>query len=140
MFEAKGDILAEENIYLSALSPASRTGVLQADGSAAGGPLVLGGLEYERGLGVAGSTELLYRLTQDFARLEAWAGLDSASPDGRASFQVYTDGELAFASGPMDCVSPGDTVNARRPIGVRVALTKRNSSAICTHLTSSGNP
>lgn len=77
---------------------------------------------YERGLGVAGSTELVYRLTEDFARFEAWVGLDSASPAGRASFEVYTDGELAFASGPMQYAAQADTVNATRPVGVKVAL------------------
>ncbi|MBU0617017.1 MAG: NPCBM/NEW2 domain-containing protein, partial [Planctomycetes bacterium] len=109
--------------YLSTLTPSSATSTPHADRNAVGGELDLGGLVYERGLGVAGTTELVYRLPERFARFEAWVGLDSASPEGRASFQVYTDGELAFNSGPMGYAAQGDTVNAGRPVGVKVALT-----------------
>ena len=122
MSEFESNTPPGKQVYLSTLTPTSRTSTLQTDRNAAGGELDLGGLVFPRGLGVTGTTELVYRLTEDFARFEAWVGPDSASPAGRVSFQVYTDGELGFDSGPMEHAAQGDTVNAGRPVGVKVAL------------------
>ena len=122
MSELESNTLPGRPIYLSTLTPTSRTSTPQTDRNAAGGALDLGGLAFQRGLGVRGTAELAYRLAENFTRFEAWAGLDSASPRGRASFEVFTDGELGFDSGPMEHVTQGDTVNAGRPVGVKVAL------------------
>ncbi len=122
MSELESNTPTGKPLYLSTLTPSSATSTPHADRNGAGGELDLGGLAFQRGLGVTGTTELVYRLTENFARFEAWVGPDSASPEGRVSFQVYTDGELGFDSGPMEHVTQGDTVNAGRPIGVKVAL------------------
>jgi len=99
-------------------------GGLKADRNAAGGELNIGGLVYQRGVGVRANSELIYKLTDDYERFEAWVGLDSASPEGGAVFRVHTDGEQAFDSGRLDHVAQGDTVNANRPVGVKIPLTR----------------
>ncbi len=109
-------------VYLGTIRPDSQAGELEADRNAAGGELNIGGLVYQRGVGTRTSSELVYKLTDDCERFEAWVGLDSASARGSAVFQVHTDGELAFDSGRLDYVAQGETVNANRPVGVKVPL------------------
>jgi hypothetical protein len=106
-------------IYLSDLEPAEYRHVpylevgwpLARDRNVLGGPLVVGGKRYLKGLGMHAAGRVSYRLDGKYQRFEAAVAIDDAA-DGRGSvtFGVYVlrDGKLseAYKSG---IVRGGDT-------------------------------
>ncbi|QDV33614.1 NPCBM/NEW2 domain-containing protein [Tautonia plasticadhaerens] len=72
------------------------------NGSVIGGPLVVGGRTYVRGLGTQSRSLLAYRLGPDDRRFQARVAMDDAAgPRGNVVFRVLVDGEERFASPPM---------------------------------------
>lgn len=66
----------------------------QRDRAAKGGPLVLGGVEHRKGLGVRAHSSLTYALDGGFRRFQAVVGLDAASGGlGAVQAEVYVDGK-----------------------------------------------
>jgi len=64
-----------------------------------GGPLVLSGTSYKKGLALHCRTEMVYRLPDRFSRLLATAGIDDAvRPGGKARLIVRGDGNLLLDS------------------------------------------
>ncbi len=86
----------------------------------ANGPIVLGGVEYARGVGVHSRTELVYELDGSFAQFISTIGIDDAvRPLGSVEFKVLGDGETLYQSGPLT----GN--DAPRPIDVPISGVKR---------------
>jgi hypothetical protein len=68
----------------------------QRDRSAKGGPLVLGGVEHRKGLGVRAHSSLTYALDGAFKRFQAVVGLDAAGASlGAVVAEVFVDGKSA---------------------------------------------
>lgn len=68
----------------------------QADRSAKGGKLVLGGVEHRKGLGVRAHSSLAWPIDGGFKRFQAVAGLDAAAVHlGFVTMQVWLDGRKA---------------------------------------------
>ena len=117
---------AEETLYVSALDLSKVRqgwGQAQADKSVLGGPLVIAGQKFARGVGTHASGQIAIQLHGEAERFCARVGLDdtAAGSPGRAVFRVLLDGREAWNSGPME---PGQ---AAQPVevnlhGVRVLV------------------
>ena len=72
------------------------------DTNVAGGPIILGGRSFDRGLGMHSLTELRFDLSGDYESLAATIGIDDAvRPRGSVVFRVTGDGETLFDSGTV---------------------------------------
>lgn len=115
--------LSDRFVYLADLEPAK---VVQAgtfdvvfpyrrNGSAAGGPIRLGGAAYVRGLGLHSRCELVYDLGAKFATFVARAGIDAAGGKrGNAALKILGDGK--------DLIKPLSLVGGAEPVEVRCSL------------------
>jgi len=98
--------LLPDRLWLSTLEPASATvgyATLQRDKSISGGPLTLGGSQYEHGLGTHANSDIAYDLHQRFGQFNALVGVDDDAGKGRGSveFIVLGDGKPLWKSGIM---------------------------------------
>jgi alpha-galactosidase len=76
-----------------------------------GGPLSLRGAAYERGLGVHAPSRLAYELGGGCTSFSADVGVDDETGgNGSVSFEVWTDGALAWTSGVLSGTSPAEHV------------------------------
>lgn len=77
-----------------------------------GAPISVGGTVFERGLGMAAPTKLLYRLGGACTRFRATAGLDDMTA-GRGSvvFHVFADGEALFTSEVLTAGTAAATID-----------------------------
>ena len=92
------------------------------DGCVAGGPIVLEGRTYERGVGTGTRTEMTYRLGGAYTHFYATVGVDdSAGPRGHVVFAVLADGKELFRSPVMTGASP--SVRVAVPLGNAEAIT-----------------
>ncbi|MDP6959224.1 MAG: NPCBM/NEW2 domain-containing protein, partial [Planctomycetota bacterium] len=66
------------------------------DQSAAGSPLVINGVEFQKGIGVRAYSSLRYDLENPFRRFQASIGIDDALPGGDVQFEVWIDDKVAF--------------------------------------------
>ncbi len=102
-------------IYLSDMAEVSSQqdwGTLQKDTSVEGNPIVLQGVDYEKGLGTHANSEIIYDLGGDFCRLVSDVGVDDETGDfGSITFEVWADGVNVYDSGPMTGTSPTQTVD-----------------------------
>jgi alpha-galactosidase len=74
-----------------------------------GKPLSLRGKTYEKGLGVAPGSRLIYRLAKKCARFTAVIGVDDeVQGQGSVVFQVWADGERLYPSGALETVTGKD--------------------------------
>lgn len=90
----------------------------RADRDVLGKPLVLGGVEFARGLGVAAGTRLTFELDGKYRRFKAAAGVcDSAAPGGRTAFKVLVDGKEVFSADPLP-------TRGAKPVPVDVSVEK----------------
>jgi NPCBM/NEW2 domain len=90
-------------------------------------PLKLGGVEFKRGLGVAASCRLVYKLKGDFKKFKARIGIcDATAAGGKTSFAVIVDGKQVFSTGkkPM--------TRGEGPRMVEVSLTGARTIEILT--------
>ena len=111
-FVARGPKPPRPDVYLSDLKPLRATvgwgGRPQMDRSIQGGPLLIGGNKYGRGVGVHAISEIDYDLKPDFRRFVAIAGVDDEMkdyPQASVVFEVWLDGRPAARSILM---RPGD--------------------------------
>jgi hypothetical protein len=89
----------ERLVYLSSLDPAGvrqtpffdEAFPWQRDRAVGGGPIRLGGVAYEKGLGLHARCELLYHLGGAYRWLTATAGIDDAVRMGAAELSVLAD-------------------------------------------------
>ena len=62
--------------------------------------MTINGRAYEKGLGVAGDSAIVYDLGGDYEKLFAHVGIDDVAEDGGSvTFEVWADGKRIFASG-----------------------------------------
>jgi hypothetical protein len=100
--------VGESSVYLSDLEAASYRHVpyldvewpYERDRNVTGGPLVVGGKRFLKGVGMHSASRLTYRLDKKYARFDAAVAIDDVA-DGRGSvtFGVYLlrDGKLTEA-------------------------------------------
>jgi hypothetical protein len=79
-------------------------------------PIKLSGATFDKGLGCAANTVLLYDLQGSFDRFVAVCGVDGAAvrrtnPPPSVFFTAFADGKLCFESGPMFASTPPCKVN-----------------------------
>jgi hypothetical protein len=82
--------------------------------NSAGGPLMVAGRSYKRGLGTQATSEIMYALSGKCEIFRSRVGIDDASL-GSAVFQVFADGVKVWDSG---VVKAGDTAKATGPINL----------------------
>ena len=73
-----------------------------------GKTMALNGRVYEKGLGVAGDSEVVYNLAGDYSRFFSHVGIDdSVGDDAAVTFQVWADGRKVYDSGRMSGATAG---------------------------------
>jgi len=106
--------------YLSDMSPLSQTiqGRIhrpwpwRRDRTVAMRPLRVGGIEFEKGLGVHSRTRIRFDVSQSYDRFVSTIGLDdSVAPRGSVVFQVLGDDEVILDSGLMSGEDPPGLVS-----------------------------
>jgi hypothetical protein len=115
-------------VYLSDLEPAGYRHVpyltiewpYQRDRNVGGGPLMVGGRRYAKGLGMHSASRLTYRLESQYQRFEAAVAVDdSAGKKGSVTFGVYVLRRGAWKEAFTSGVLRGG--EAPRPVSVDVA-------------------
>ena len=92
-FEWKSDLPTSKTSSL-----ASTWYQLRSDEGFYGGPLLLDGHSYEKGLALHSWTKLSYRLTREFERFAATAGIDDRyRADGNVTLTISGDGKLLLS-------------------------------------------
>lgn len=82
------------------------------DETVSGGPLMLGGKRFERGLGVHSKTTLVYQIDAAFERLVATVGIDDAyRPRGSVVFRIIGDGRTLLDTGTITGADEPRTIN-----------------------------
>ena len=90
--------------------------IYQRDRSFEGKPLAIGSRSFEKGLGWAANTVLIYNLDQRYERFQSTVGVDlevagAVNPPASVFFTAFVDGRLAFESGAMRADTPAREVN-----------------------------
>jgi hypothetical protein len=85
----------------------------QRDTNVTGGPIILNGRSYSKGLGVHAYTALTYKLDGDFERLIAMIGIDESAENGSVIFRVKNGDRTLFESKLITAPEP-------RPISVDI--------------------
>lgn len=103
-----------------------REGIPSRDTSFTGGALRLAGQSYQRGVGTAVGSEIVYHLGGKYRRFTAWVGLDDATPsaDSEGRFLVFLDDVRVFNSGLMRRDDP--------PQGIELPVTGINELRLVT--------
>ena len=88
----------------------------QRDRSFGGRRLTVGSGNFDKGLGCAANTVLIYNLEGQYERFESRVGVDhevasTTNPIASVFFTAFVDGRLAFESGPMRADTPAQDVN-----------------------------
>ena len=103
-------VRSDRVVYLSDLEPVTidHRSIYDAswppkmDRSVTGGPMVIAGREFDRGVGAHAPTTLTYDLGGAYDSFVSMIGIDDAAgPRGRAVFRVICDGRVAFESSPI---------------------------------------
>jgi alpha-galactosidase len=89
------------SVDLSDLTPKRQTGRVVSNASAMGGQLNPGRERFQRGLGMHADSEVVYDVSGQDGRFEAWVGPNRWALDCTVAIRVYTDGQLAFDSGDV---------------------------------------
>ncbi len=97
-------------------------GTPQTNHAVTGGPLVIAGRAFERGVGTHARSALRLDLGGRAERFQAWVGVDDAAGNARASlrFRVLADGAPLFDSGVMRWHQPARRVDV--PLAGRTNL------------------
>jgi YVTN family beta-propeller protein len=133
---------AGDRVYLSDLTwesetngygPAERDTSNGEDAAGDGNPITLDGVVYEKGVGVHAFSEIVVRLDGAYTRFRADVGLDDERDGlcGEVSFQVDVDGVVGFTSGPMDDVSPTQSIDLDVSGGTLLTLSVFDEGATC---------
>jgi hypothetical protein len=97
-------------VYVSALTPTeeqshgalSKPWPWRKDRNVSGGPMVIDGRSFSRGIGVRSRTALSYALDTTFEQFAATIGIDdSVRPRGSVMFLVLGDDRILFESGEV---------------------------------------
>lgn len=88
----------------------------QRDHSFGGKQLAIASRSFEKGLGCAANTVLIYNLDGRYRRFESTVGVDqevaeATNPPASVFFTAFVDGRLAFESGPMRADTPARDVS-----------------------------
>jgi hypothetical protein len=86
------------------------------DKSFDGGALSVQGKSYQKGLGCAANTAIVYDLDRQYQRFQAVAGLNAAilsatDPAPSVNFTVFVDGICKFDSGPITASAPAKPID-----------------------------
>jgi hypothetical protein len=118
--------------YLSDLTWTSMTngwGPIERDrsngdvGAADGGPLVLNGVTYAKGLGAHAASDVRYALNGGCSVFTAVVGVDDeVGANGSVTFQVWVDGGQRYASGVMTGTTASTAVNVDVTGGAELRL------------------
>ncbi|MFZ5893944.1 MAG: NPCBM/NEW2 domain-containing protein [Myxococcota bacterium] len=96
----------------NSLGPVERDRNIGGRAAGDGGPLVLRGKTYSKGLGVMGGSKVIYRLANKCSRFTATVGVDDdANGAGSVQFQVWADGEKLYPSGAPETVTGADATH-----------------------------
>ena len=106
--------LSDRLAYLSDLEPAAATSTgyfdtampWRKDRACDGGPIRLGGVTYEKGLGLHSRTELAYDLDGRYRQFAAVAGIDEGVRFGTADLTVTGDGRTLLGKTRLDRADP----------------------------------
>jgi NPCBM/NEW2 domain len=100
-----------------------------------GGPLTIGGVRYERGLGVHAPSEVEFHAGGRCTTVRAEVGLDDEAEGGSVIFQIWADGELAARTGIV--TGTGAAVPLRADVSgaavVRLVVTNGGDNAYFDH-------
>jgi hypothetical protein len=85
------------------------------DMSLRGTPIALANQRFEKGLGCAANTVLIYDLKGEFEEFQATVGVDASvaektDPPPSVFFTAFVDGQLRYESGPMRAQAPSQPV------------------------------
>jgi hypothetical protein len=88
----------------------------QRDGSFGGGRITVGSRNFDKSLGCAANTVLIYNLDAQYERFKSTVGVDrevigAVSPPASVFFTAFVDGHLAFESGSMRADTLAQEVN-----------------------------
>jgi alpha-galactosidase len=76
-----------------------------------GSPITMQGASYEKGLGVAGASAVIYRLSGACSTFTADLGIDdSTGGNGSVVFQVWADDEQLYESGVVTAATPVESI------------------------------
>lgn len=96
---------APGTVYLSDLNWASWSGYQEPrkDTNRGGGPIILNGVTYAKGIGTHAASEIIYNFAGSYSRFLSDVGVDDAKDGYPASivFQVWADGVKVYDSGIM---------------------------------------
>ncbi len=91
-----------DQVYLSTLDWVSATtgfSTVKKDKSVRNNPLILGGITYQKGIGIHANGEIIYNLNGAFEKFTSQIGVDDESTaQGSVKFQVFGDGNLLYES------------------------------------------
>lgn len=110
-------------VMLTTAKTIQQKGDMTVDSNCEGGALDLGDLVYPTGIGVRAGSELIYDVSKQSGRFEAWVGIDpklSMKRSGR--FRVYADQTLVFDSGVIRQTNKRGGQNPTRPARVVIPL------------------
>jgi alpha-galactosidase len=93
------------------LGPVERDSTNGATEGGDGTTMTLDGQAFERGLGVAAPSLVIYRLGQKCSRFKATVGLDDSTTAGSVVFRVLADDREIYSSDVMNADSPAQTVD-----------------------------
>ncbi len=110
---------------VNALGPYEKDRNNGSDQAGDGGPLSVGGQTFDKGLGIAAPSALIYRLGPDCMAFKATIGVDDDQGDeGSVVFEVWSDNELLYRSdvkrGSDDAEDIDVTVTGHSRIKLRV--------------------
>jgi hypothetical protein len=101
------------NILLSDVAEENYTqgwGVLTIDHTDNGGPIVIAGRIFKRGIGTHANSEILYNLGGLYKQFTSWIGRNTEMPDGKVQFRVYGDGRLLYLGSMMTGRTPAQYI------------------------------
>ena len=90
---------------------------LQNDKSVAGGPIVINGVTYAKGLGAHSHSEYVYTLNEEYTSFLTDVGIDDEFINGwcwplaSVNFNVYVDGVLEYSGNTMWYHTPTEHIN-----------------------------
>ena len=80
------------------VSSSNGQGAVQVNETSAGSPIVLAGMNYAQGLGVAANSQVTVNLGGTYSQFQSEIGIDSPGGTSAVVFKVYGDGNLLYQS------------------------------------------
>ncbi|HVT90458.1 MAG TPA: NPCBM/NEW2 domain-containing protein [Tepidisphaeraceae bacterium] len=121
---------------VSSWGPVERKLFNGGDDANDGGKITLNGRVYETGLGVAGNSEIVYKLDGKYSKFFSDIGIDDYSGTlGSADFQVWVDGKKVYDSGVMTgrTYKKGITIDVRGAKELKLVTTDAGDGINADH-------